>query len=263
MIRTNKIILACSVTVAVIAAVAVKWFFFPAIKDAYFSMNENSLRQVPSGLVVVRPTKFSKSSRKGTMWASVKVSGKDVWRMMGRNVGFKELMAQAYGQPEGRVMLPVGAPTNSFDFLVTARGDLRKILQTAVRKKVGYIANLESHDEDVLALKIKDASLPGLTVSAADTKQNVNFDKGKLYFSHMRLQAVTGGLEQMLKTPVVDKTDLTNFYDFSAVWNTQFQRQLQNETTAADTLKKILGGWGLGLEPDTDQIQMLVVKSAT
>jgi len=259
----SKIILAGAAAVILVAAVAVKWFFFPSIKDAYFAMNQNSLRQVPAGLVAVRPTKFSNSPRKGTLWASVKVSGKDVWRMMGRNVSFKELMAQAYGQPQNRVMLPVGAPTNNFDFLVTERGDLREVLQTAVRKKPGYTAKMETHDEDVLALKVRDASLPGLTVSDASTRQNVHFDKGKLYFTHMRLQEITGGLEQAVKTPVVDKTDLTNFYDFSVVWDQQMQRQMRDDAAATAAMKKILNGWGIELEPDNDQVEMLVVKSAS
>ena len=61
MTRTTKIILAVSAVLLVIAMVAVKLVFFPSIKDAYFAMNGRSLEQVPSGLVVVRPTHFGKS----------------------------------------------------------------------------------------------------------------------------------------------------------------------------------------------------------
>lgn len=114
----------------------------------------------------------------------------------------------------------------------------------------------------MLALKIKNGALPGLAVSDASAKPNVSFNKGKFSFTHMRPGMLTGGLEQMLKTPVVDQTDLANFYDFSLAMNLKTQRQLQNDTTARDAVEKILAGWGLGLEPDNQSVEMLVVKSA-
>lgn len=115
----------------------------------------------------------------------------------------------------------------------------------------------------MLTLKIINAGPPGLSASDDTAKPDVHWDKGKLFFTHMRVKMVTGGLEQMLKQSVVDKTDLTNFYDFSAVWDAQIQRQLQNETTATAAIKKILNGWGLGLQPDNDRVGVLVVKNAT
>jgi uncharacterized protein (TIGR03435 family) len=65
-----------------------------------------------------------------------------------------------------------------------------------------------------------------------------------------------------LKTPVVDKTDLTNFYDFSLIWDAKTAQQIQNNTLDNETGRKILAEWGLGLEPDTASIEMLVVKKA-
>ena len=263
MTRTSKIILACAATAVVVAAVAVKWIFFPSIKDAYFTMNQQSFRQVPAGLVLVRPTHFPKSTRKGIMSDTIQVSGKRVWRMMGRNVTLQQLVAMAYGRSQARVVLPASAPQTNFDFLVTVRGDQQQQLQKAIRKKLGLIARPETRDEEVLTLKVANGTLPGLTVSDASAKPNVNFKDGKLYFTHMRPSALTGGLEQMLKLPVVDKTDLTNFYDFSAGWDSQMQRQIQNEATATAAIKKILNGWGLELEPDSDRVEVLVVKNAT
>ncbi len=262
MTRTGKIILACTIALAVVAGVAAKWIFFPSVKDSYFTLNQQVFRQVPSGMVAVRTTHFPRSVRKGIISDTIEVHGKPVWRMMGRNVTFQQVVAVAYGENAARVVLPPTAPNTNFDFLVTVRGDLRKSLQTAIRKKLGYVAQTEKRDTDVLSLKIRDASLPGLSVSDAGTKQNVNFDKGKIHFSHMRLQAITGGLEQVLKKPIVDKTDLTNFYDFSAVFDYQMQRQLNNENTAPDAVKKLLNGWGLTLEPDTEWVEVLVVKNA-
>lgn len=262
MAQKNKLIAVGTVALLVIAAVAVKWFFFPSVKDDYFTMNPRNFHQVPSGLVVVRPTHFPKSVRKGIMSDAVRISGKQVWRMMGRNVTFQQLMAVAYGRNADRVVLPVDAPKTNFDFLVTVRGNQQPRLQAAIRKKLGFIAHPEMRDEEVLAVKVQDASLPGLTVSDANSRPNVSFDHGQLHVTHMRLQMIMGGLEQTLRQPVVDKTDLTNFYDFSVVMDPKTEQQLQNETNAAVAVKRILASWGLGLVPDNHQVEMLVVRSA-
>ena len=65
-----------------------------------------------------------------------------------------------------------------------------------------------------------------------------------------------GEFEQFLKTPVVDETGLTNYYDFSLAWN----RGMRPDQFTRDDIDKIIGEWGLDLEPDTESIEMLVVK---
>ena len=258
----NKIIVIGAVVLVVIAGVAVKWFFFPSVKDDYFVVNQRSLREIPSGLLIVRPTHFPNSVRKGIRSDSIEISGKQVQWTRGRNVTFEQLMAFAYNHNVDRVVLPAIVPHDNFDFLITVPGDQSQQLQAAIRKKLGYTAQTEMRNEEVLALKIQDASLPGLTVSDASSKQGVNFRDGKLFFTRFRLQELTEDFEQTFKEPVVDKTELTNSYNFSIVWNSQMQRQLNNETNAPAAVKGIISGWGLKLVPDNDQVEMVVVKSA-
>jgi uncharacterized protein (TIGR03435 family) len=232
------------------AAVTVKTIWFPSAKDAWFQLGQQKLRQVPAGKVVVRPTHFSSSSQSGTTFVNR--------RMVGRNVTFKELIAVAYGENSGRVALPSGAPKNNFDFLVTALSNQQGLLREAVQKKTGYTAQKEMRDTDVLALKIEDQTLPGLKISDADEKQNTNFKNGRLYFTHTKLAEISGGLEGVLKMPVVDKTGLTGFYDFSLAW----RAGMNPNNLSRDDLDKILAEWGLGFEPDTASIEMLVVEKA-
>ena len=71
---------------------------------------------------------------------------------------------------------------------------------------------------------------------------------------------VTDALDGILKTPVMDKTGLTNNYNFSLAWDAQTQKQIEGGTLDIETGKKILAEWGLGLEPDTASMEMLVVK---
>lgn len=257
MTRTKTIVLVSIAVLLVAAVVAVKIIFFPSAKDVWFQANGQKLRQVPQGLVIVRPTHFSKAPTNEIIFANVK--GKR--RMSGRNVTFKELLARAYDYNSGRVELPPSAPKNNFDFLVTALSGPDEHLRAAVQKKTGYTAQVETRDADVLALKVEDPNSPGLKVSVGE-KDDMTEKNGRLYFTHQHLSVVTDGLEQMLKTPVMDRTGLTNFYDFSLVWDPQTRRQIQSGTLDPDTGKKILGEWGLGLEPDTASIEMLVVKKA-
>jgi uncharacterized protein (TIGR03435 family) len=258
--RTTKIILTSAAAVLLIAAaVAVKLAFFPSVNDAWFQINQQKLRRVPKNLVVVRPTHFPDSPAKSSPPGMTQVRVNQAWWMVGRNVSLQQLMAAAYSYNPGRIALPPNAPKHNFDFLVTVPTSPQERLQAAIKRKLGYTAQKEMRDTDVLALKVQDPNSPGLTVSSG-TRGGVSQKNGRLYFTHQRLTVVTDGLEGMLKTPVVDETGLTNFYDFSLVWDPQTAKQIQSGTLDSETGKKILAEWGLGLEPDTASIEMLVVK---
>jgi uncharacterized protein (TIGR03435 family) len=257
MSKTILIIVALLVG-ALVALFGLMLVFFPFTKDAYFAMNQGSLAKVPAGIVMIRPTHFPTSVyRRGVMH----VSNNGTVRIMGRNATLSELMATAYGQPVALVVLPPNAPTNNYDFLVTVK-EPQKRLQDVVRKKLGYIAKMESHDADALALKVENANLPGLTVSSPDEKEGANPKDGRLYITHMRLKELSGGFEQILKVPVIDETGLTNAYDFSLPWNSRLMMSLRNADTARPSIEKILTDWGLGFEPTTTSMDMLVVKKA-
>ena len=258
MSKPKTLVLVAVIISVVIAAVVVKLIFFPSAKDAWFLMSEHNLQHVPLGLVIIRPTHFPGSTiRRGVMYAS----SQNDFRVMGRNVPLRDVMATAYEENPGRVLLPPGAPTNNFDFIVTlvAEKPLER-LQKAIHRKFGYTAQRQTINTDVLALKVENPSLPGLTVSAPDEKENGNVKSGKLYLTHMKLKVLTGSFEQILKTPVVDETGLTNYYDFSLTWNPRFFASLRSETTARPAVDQMLAVWGLGLEPDTASVEMLVVK---
>ena len=248
--------------VLIATAVAVKLAFFPSVKDAYFALDSRKLQHVPPGLLVVRPTHFSKSQPKGIIYASSPNGGDNGLWIMGCNVPFSSVIAVAYSHDPARIAMPPDAPQDNFDFLVTVSGNPRPRLQAFIGQKLGYTAKTESRDTDVLALKVTDPSLPGMTVSGVDEKENVDFKDLKLHLTHMRMVELAQGLQQFVKTPVVDKTDLTNSYDFTADWNFKTQREIRDYTTARATVDKIVNALGLMLQPDTATIEMLVVKKA-
>lgn len=257
MTKTKTIVLVGALTLMLVAAgVAVKLIFFPTVDDKFFQVRNNAvLRQAPAGLVVVRPTHFSKPPTNGMTAASVKGAQ---W-IVGRNVTFEYLMAAAYSSNPGRVMLPVGTPKVNFDVLVTVPKDPEARLQAAIKKKLGYTAQKETRDTDVLALKVADPNSPGLKVSTA-AREDISPKDGRLFLTHLQMPTLANLLGGVLKVPVVDKTDLTNFYDFSLVWDPQTQQKVQGGTLDNETGRKILAEWGLELAPDTAPVEMLVVK---
>jgi uncharacterized protein (TIGR03435 family) len=254
---TKTIVVSVALFLALALAVGVKLIFFPAVKDAYFAMDERNLEKAPARLLLIRPTHFSLSIfRRGVV--RFPNTGTPT-RIMGRNVSLRDMIAVAWQEDAARIQMPAGVPTNNFDFIVTV-SQPRKQLQKAIREKLGYTADKETVETEVLALKVTDPSLPGLTVSAGDEKENGEYKKGRLYITHMGLSELAHGFEQVLKAPVVDKTGLTNYYDFSVPWTGQFLKQLRDESAARPAVDKLLADWGLGLGPDTAPMEMLVVK---
>jgi uncharacterized protein (TIGR03435 family) len=262
MTRTQTIVLTTVSAVLIVAAIAVKMVFFPAISDKYFVANSNRLKTVPPGLIVVRPTHFKNAPHAAALGRIVYANAQGNTRIVGVDITFQRLISLAYNQNPGRITLPSDAPTNiNYDVLFTGTGDMSFQLQTALRHKLGYVADMESNEVPVLALKVEGSSLQSFKISPATEKPNTDMRNGTLYFTHLRVADLTDGIGSIAGSPVVDETGLTSYYDFSLIMTPQVRRMLQNGSSPdKDTLLKILAGWGLGLEPDTATMGMLVVK---
>jgi uncharacterized protein (TIGR03435 family) len=233
-------------------------------------MDYRSLQHAPAGLVMVRATHYPFLRNPGLLSSVSPRAETNVFRIMGRNVPLRTVFAVAYHQSPSRVILPPDAPKTNFDFLVTVTSDTRASLRAAIRETLGYVAETETLDTNVLAIKIVDARLPGLKVSPDTEKRDVFYNDQNLKVQHLpllmmandRLTTLSDGLGRILPIPVVDETVLTNVYDYTIAWNVRVQRQLENEATARPAVDKILAVWGLGLRPDTAPVEMLVVKKA-
>jgi uncharacterized protein (TIGR03435 family) len=245
------------IAVLVVAAVVVK--FSLRVKSAYFEPETAQLRLVPSNLVVVRSTKSPGAIAKV---CEIKGNGGAVTRAVGRNVRLQDVIGEAWDYNPSRVVLPPEAPKGGFDFLVTKAPDARKLLQTAVLKKLGYSAHEETRDTEVWVLKAENSGLSRLTVSPDNERGGASVRDGKLFLTHQRLSIIMGGLSQGLNRPVVDKTGLDKFYDFSVPWTPEVQQRMQGGAFSLDGVKKVLGSLGITLKPDTQAQEMCVVEKA-
>jgi uncharacterized protein (TIGR03435 family) len=228
------------------------------VKDAYFEPDTDKLRQVPANLLVIQPTRFPNSHGKIRHYHE----GDNLARTVGRNVSLQAMMAEAYDCDFAQVILPPGTPQSNFDFLVTKSGHVREQLRTAIQKQLGYTARRETRDMDALILKVSNPSLPGLTVSGNNEDSDINYKGGKLYFTHKAFDYIVDGLSQGLDTPILDQTGLTNYYDFSMVWNADIEKAMQHGSIDATKTSKVLAGWGLGLEPTNVTMDVYVVEKA-
>jgi uncharacterized protein (TIGR03435 family) len=240
---------------ALVAAIVARRSFFPAVQDSAFDLNYTHFLAVPKNLLVVRPSYFTDGS--GSMITSIRTKPDQyVMRMVGRNVPLESVLAAAYGCDPSRIVSPLIKPKGNFDFLVTVPDRQQERLQAAIKKKLGYTAHWENRDTDVLRLECIAPDPPAFKLSAA-TIGNIMPGRHKYQFIHMRPASLLGFLESSFKRPVVDRTGLTNFYDFSVEMNWRGPNGPDRQQ-----LESMLGNLGLKLEPATESIPMLVIEES-
>jgi uncharacterized protein (TIGR03435 family) len=257
--KTKTTVTAGLVVLTLGAVFAVWRMHHPPVSDSIFRMEYIGLQRAPGNVLILRPTHFAGSQRRGDVtYASDSQGGKPVLRVMGYKVSFAQVIATAYQGATNRVLLPPEAPTGDYDFLVTVPEQPNERLQAAIRKKLGWVAGWEPRPTEALALKIKAPDAPALHPSANGERTSISVQNGRLQATHVRLGFLAGPLGNALKQPIADQTDQSSYYDFSVDfdWN-----RFRNAPDRA-MVDKMLGQLGLELRPDTISMPMLVVKKA-
>lgn len=253
----KKIILTAAIgaafVLAVVVAMAIKYHPIRA-KGSYFEPDSNNLRHVPTGLVILQPTHFPHRSAD---MRHLHEDSSSVTRTVGRNVPLRNVIAEACGCTPSHVVMPPDAPGGGYDYIVTTGVNAREDLLSAVENKIGYTVARETRVVDVWAVKVQDPNLPGLTVSPTNEWADEAVKDGKPYLIHQSLGAILDSLSQGIDKPVVDETGLTNCYDYSVTW-----KKMNDDAYPLATVKQVLAGWGLRLEPAMAPVDMSVVQKA-
>lgn len=227
-------------------------------------------------LVVVQPTHVAE------MRGRVITSGREDadGKMAGRQVSFKMMMSTAYGFPFlQRIICATDAPTNAYyDYLVTVTNRPREAFQAEIQKITGYVGRREIRVADVLLLKAGPAAsaklqasserydrLPGSDRLATWTSTSIRFPS---------LAWLTSQLENILETPVIDGTGITNHDGGILDWEDHrvpvpkgysLQEAIleHNESVRKPSIKMaVLDQLGLELVPGREPIEMLVVEKS-
>jgi uncharacterized protein (TIGR03435 family) len=257
--RTKTAVTVGVAVVALSAAFPVWKTCFPPVNDLVFRMDYNGLERAPDNILILRPTHFADSLRHGNVYFARNFKmGEPVMRMMGRKVSFEQVIATAYSCASNRIILPLDEPKGAYDFLVTLPKKQNERLQAAIKKKLGFAASWEPRETEVLSLKIKTPNAPALRPSASGQRTRISIQNGKLQATHVSFVYLSNLLENALKQSVLDKTDQTNYYNFSV----DFDWHGSGDAPDREAVDKVLNTIGLELQANTASIPMLVVKKA-
>lgn len=241
-------------------SVAVKTVFFSTIKDAYFEPNYWHFQHLPTGLFTLRRTHFD-SPPGGVDYSGEGSSpaGDHVTRMMGRNRSFAQLMARVYNCSTFQIALPENMPAQHFDYLSTILDtNTFQRFETAIRKKLGYIANWQQHDADVFLITAQTSHPPGLKPGNPANKSAIRQNPaGQLEFRNRSPWNIRDLIQSLADVPVIDQTGINGPFDFDLDCT---REDFANHNW--DTVKQALDRLGLELVATNMPMQMLVIEKA-
>ncbi|HEY3931258.1 MAG TPA: TIGR03435 family protein [Verrucomicrobiae bacterium] len=240
--KAKTTIIGASVLLAATTAttVAINW-----------ELNSEALDKNPP-TIILRPTQFQHMTGGAT-------SGQ---KIVLKNVSLRLLLSMAYApldfyaHLEYRMVLPSNCPKGNFDFIFTLFGDHTTALKNEIKKQFDLVAHLETRQTDVLLAKVTNSNAPGLKIVSTNENQQIgNFRN--VVFKGVTIDWLTGWLEAITKTPVINQTGLTNYYDITVKWKPQAGQ------SEADAIRQILPEqFGLELVPTNMPLEMLVVEKA-
>jgi uncharacterized protein (TIGR03435 family) len=181
-------------------------------------------------------------------------------KIMGIGVRAQEVIAAAYGSSSARTILSVELPKGRYDYIASLPDGNPGALQQELKRKFGVVGKVEIRDANVMVLKVKSPSAPGLKLSTRHSNGEYMLwrDFGnRLEFQNESLHALASETEALANIPIIDETGVTNHFDFDLNCS---QTDLGNRNW--DNVNQALNPLGLELAPTNMPIKMLVVEKA-
>lgn len=203
-------------------------------------------------VLVLRPTKFAKGY--GMMGSGEKIVAK--------NQPMIQVLRMAYDPGfNHRLVLPQNLSRRGLDVMLTLPFDEHPLekLQEKLRSAYGLTAHCETNEENVLLMKQISPNAPGLIPTAtpsANPSVTMNTTRGTLTIKNWTLETFSLQFEQVLKMPVLNRTEGDDHYDCNITW------QPRAGETMEDAFKRVVADQlGLGFETDRAPIARLVVEN--
>ncbi len=197
-------------------------------------------------------------SSKFTSFAGGQSGDGESAKLMGTGVTARDVVAAAYGFQSARTILSTKLPEGRFDFIASLANGNYEALQREVKRKFGVIGKVETREVDVWILTVKSPNAPGLKQRTRPSPNDYMLwrDSGiRLEFQDRPLGDLASETEALANIPVINKTGLTNHFDF--VLNC---KETDMENQKLDSVNQALEQLGLGLVPGREPITMLVVE---
>ena len=180
-------------------------------------------------------------------------------KIMGTGVSAQAVVAAAYGGSAPRTILSTSLPGGRYDYIASLPGGNPEAMQQEAKRKFGVVGKRETREADVLILKVKFPNAPGLKHSTGPNESMLWKDSGsQLECRNLPLLALAEETEALANIPVIDKTGLTNKFDFDL--NCKSMDPVKNRNW--ESMNEVLDQIGLELVPSREPTKMLLVERA-
>ena len=164
------------------------------------------------------------------------------------------LLSFAYDGSGLQTILPTDLPEENFDLLFTLPNG-KQALRDQIKKQLGLIAHREMREADVLILKAKNVTPPGIRPSKGESP-NMMTGAFKYSLTNQEFRFLVGFLESHFGKPVLNRTGLRGRYDVELHWEPTLDPDAENQ----EIKQALLDQLGLELVPGREPLEMLIVE---
>jgi uncharacterized protein (TIGR03435 family) len=215
------------------------------------------LNQAPP-LVEIVPTKFPNGGSSVSYWDDHRTNSMGI----GEEMIF--IVEAAYGGVRSsRTVLSTTLPPGRFDFISSLPSGAMEALQQKIKNEYGVVARRETFQTNALLLIVKNPTADGLKTSIGATSSYQGNGSGHLVCTNQPISLLADMLEGQFRIPIIDRTGLTNHYDFNFSWDEYGKKvgnQYPNYPNLEGLKQVLLDQLGLELVPSREPIEMLVVE---
>jgi len=179
-----------------------------------------------------------------------------MYRSESKGTSLLSLAHWAYRTTEARLVTNAALPEGKFDVLINvpfaATERIPDLLSDTLKTTFGLRGRKETRDVDVYELTVKDSKLEE-TVSTGGS--SASSGPGRISAVNTPARSLARSLEGQLKKPVLDKTGLTNRYDFQLKW-----KQEGREAVPEVLIEAVRSQLGLELIPAKRPVELVVLE---
>lgn len=185
-------------------------------------------------------------------------------KTMGIGDLFVYIVEDAYGARGTRTIASTSLPRGKFDFISNLPSGAMEALQNKLKTEFNVVAKREMIETNVLLLTVKYPNVQGLKQSISAISSNIG-DPGQLSGTNSPLSILANMLEDRFQIPVIDRTSLTNRYDFNLTWDENGEKigtHYPDYPNLEGLKHALLEQLGLELVLTNMPIEMLVIERA-
>jgi uncharacterized protein (TIGR03435 family) len=172
------------------------------------------------------------------------------------------MLAMAFRTTAPRIITNAPIPDGMYDFTITqprclveAEDNTPELVQQALQLAFGLTGRKETRETKVFLLRVKATAAVGRTVSPTQGR-SFRYGGGEISGVGVSMELLSSVLEQLLKRPIIDETQLKEDYDIALKWNEEGPEALGREALIQAVREQL----GLELVPAVRPVEMVVIE---